>query len=202
MTAPIPVTAPGATPPPREGRRAVRWVTYLVLLPLPLWFVVAVLRDSGPVWRAEYYGNPELSGSPVVVKERRSTRYWDRQDPSVVGGFDVSSFSLRWDTCLRLREARQIPFQLVATGRASFAIDDREQLRVDGGKERAARGAVLALEPGTHHLRVEFSGRGWPAIGLNASFDGHAPVALPPEHSGAGVTWFQPRPGPQLCPEK
>jgi hypothetical protein len=182
-------------------RRAVRWATLLVLLPAPLWFLFALLRDPGPVWRAEYHGDPELSGPPVVVSERRSSRYWDRQDSAVAGGFDVSSFSVRFETCLRLREARQIPFQLVATGRASFAIDGREQLRVDSGKERVARGDVLSLAPGMHQLRIEFSGRSWPSIALNASFDGHAPVALPPERAVAGVTWLHPRPGPEPCPQ-
>lgn len=195
------MTAPGSATPRLEACRAVRWVTALVLLPAPLWFLFAVLRDPGPVWRAEYHGDPELSGPAVVVSERRASRYWDRQDPSVVGGFEVSSFSVRFDTCLRLRQARQIPFQLVATGRASFSIDEQERLRVDTGKERAARGAVLSLEPGTHHLHVEFAGHGWPSIALNASLDGHAPVAVPPEQSSPGVSWFHPRSGPEPCPD-
>jgi hypothetical protein len=185
-----------------QARRAVRWVTRLVLVPAPLWFLFSALRDPGPVWRAEYHGGPELSGPPVVVSERRSSRYWDRQDPTVVGDFEVSSFSVAFDTCLRLRQARQIPFQLVATGRASFAIDGREQLHVDTGKERMTRGEVLSLESGMHHLRVEFSGRGWPSIALNASFDGHAPVALPPERGVAGVTWIHPGSGPEPCPRE
>lgn len=195
------MSAPASAPPKPEARCALRWITPLVLLPAPLWLLFAALSDPGPVWRAEYHGDPELSGAAVVVSERRLSRYWDRQDPSVVGGFDVSSFAVRFDSCVRLREARQIPFQLVATGRASFSIDEQEQLRVDAGKERAARGAVLSLEPGTHHLRVEFSGRGWPSIALNASLDGHAPVAVPPERSARGVTWFQPRSGPEPCPQ-
>jgi hypothetical protein len=37
---------------------------------------------------------------------------------------------------------------------------------------------VLRLEPGLHHLFVEFTPAGWPAIGLNASFDGRAPQPL------------------------
>jgi hypothetical protein len=36
----------------------------------------------------------------------------------VPGGWDVASFSARFDTCLQLSEARELPFLLVATGAA------------------------------------------------------------------------------------
>jgi hypothetical protein len=179
-----------------------RWVTRVVLLPVPLWFGFAVLRDPGPVWRAEYHGSQDFSGPEVVVSERRLSRYWDRQDPSVPGGFEVSSFSVRFDTCLHLADAREIPFVLVATGSARFSIDEQPRLGLEQGKERGTRGATYRLDAGTHHLRVEFSGRGWPSIGLNASLEGHAPVAVPPEESVTGVAWFHPRGGPKPCPDR
>src|SRR5262245_17518671 len=138
-----PKAVPAAEPSQRAERSVVRWVACLALLPTPLWFLFAVLRDPGPAWRAEYHGSQDFSGSGVVVSERRLSRYWDRQDPVVPGGFEVSAFSVRFDTCLRLREARVIPFLLVATGSASFAIDEQERLRVDSGKERGTRGAEL-----------------------------------------------------------
>jgi hypothetical protein len=196
-----PKAMPAAEPSQRAARSLVRWVACLALLPTPLWFLFAVLRDPGPAWRAEYHGSQDFSGSGVVVSERRLSRYWDRQDPVVPGGFEVSAFSVRFDTCLRLREARVIPFLLVATGSASFAIDEQERLRVDSDKERGTRGAALELGAGLHHLRVEYSGRGWPSIGLNASFDGHAPVAVPAPQNPTGVDWFHPGLGPQPCAE-
>jgi hypothetical protein len=202
MSEPSAVSLPPPSPRvPRPGA-LVRWVTRAALLPVPLWFGFAVLRDRGPVWRAEYHGSLDLSGPEMVVGERRLSRYWDRQDPSVPGGFEVSSFSVRYDTCLRLAEAREIPFLLVATGSAHFSIDEQERLGLEQGKERGTRGANLRLDAGTHHLRVEFSGRGWPSIGLYASLDGRAPLAVPPEKSVPGVDWFHPRPGPQPCPER
>jgi hypothetical protein len=175
-----------------------RWITALALLPTPLWFLFAVARDPGPVWRAEYYGSADFSGPTVTVSERRSSRYWDRQNSLVPGGFDARRSSARFDTCLRLKQAREVPFQLVASGLASFAIDGQEQLRLDS-KEREARGAVSTLEPGVHHLSLDFSGRGWPSIALNASLDGRAPVAIPAPVAVSGVEWFHPRPGPVPC---
>jgi hypothetical protein len=198
---PSPMPASPLPPSPQRGG-AARWVTRVALLPVPLWFGFAVLRDPGPVWRAEYHGSQDLSGPEVVVGERRLSRYWDRQNPSVPGGFERSSFSVRFDTCLRLAEAREIPFVLVATGSAHFAIDGEERLALEQGQERGTRGASFRLDAGTHQLRVEFSGRGWPSIGLNASLDGHAPVAVPPEKSPRGVGWFHPQSGPKPCPER
>jgi len=189
-----------ALPSAASERRLTRWITALALLPTPLWFLLAVARDPGPVWRAEYYGGLDFSGPKVTVTERRSSRYWDRQNAQVPGGFGPRRFSARFDTCLRLKQAREIPFQLVASGLASFSIDGQEQLRLDS-KEREARGAVATLAPGMHHLSLDFSGRGWPSIALNASFDGKAPVAIPAPANVAGVEWFPPRPGPAPCGE-
>ncbi|MEO8181990.1 MAG: hypothetical protein ABI895_24410 [Deltaproteobacteria bacterium] len=203
MTEPSAACVPPSPVRPWPGRAGIsRWVTRVALLPVPLWFGFAVLRDPGPVWRAEYHGSPDLSGPEVVVGERRLSRYWDRQDPSVPGGFELSSFSVRFDTCLRLAEAREIPFVLVAAGSARFSIDEQERLGLEPAQERRTRGASFRLDAGTHHLRVEFSGRGWPSIGLNASLDGHAPVAVPPDESVRGVGWFHPQSGPKPCPER
>jgi hypothetical protein len=203
MTEPSVASPPASRWPPSPGRGAlVRWLTPVALLPVPLCFAFGVLRDPGPIWRAEYHGSQDFSGPEVVVSERRLSRYWDRQDPSVPGGLPVSSFSVRFDTCLRLSERREIPFLLVATGSAHFSIDDQERLGLDQGKDRGTRGASFQLAAGTHHLHVEFSGRGWPSIGLYASLDGHAPVAVPPEGSVAGVGWSHPQSGPERCPER
>jgi len=190
------------SPAPSPASRApsvTRWATLLALLPTPLWFLLAVARDPGPVWRAEYHGSLDFSGPTVTVTERRLSRYWDRQNSRVPGDFDIR-FSARFDTCLRLQQAREVPFQLVASGLASFSIDGQEQLRLEG-KERAARGAVSMLGPGVHHLRVDYSSRDWPSIALNASLDAQAPVAVPAPAAVAGIEWFHPRSGPAPCGE-
>jgi hypothetical protein len=179
------------------ARNLTRWAVALAVLPTPLWFLLAVARDPGPSWRAEYHGSLDFSGPQVTVSERRLSRYWDRQNSRVPGGFEIQRFSARFDTCLRLQQGREVPFQLVASGVASFSLDGQEQLRIDG-KGRQARGAVVTLPPGVHHLRVDYSGRDWPSIALNASFDGHAPVAVPAPATD-GNEWFHPRPGPVPC---
>jgi hypothetical protein len=177
----------------------VRCVTLALLLPTPLWFALAVLLDDGPAWRAVYHEQPDFTGQQVPAAERRLSRYWDRQDGYVPGGFNRRRFSAVFDTCLQLREPRAIPFQLVVNGSASFSIDGQQRLRAGESKERAARGEVLQLAAGMHYLRVEFVGDDWASIALNASLDGRAPVAVPPERASAGVTWSQPVAGSEPC---
>ena len=192
------MTASPASLPSASASKLTRWAAVLALLPTPLWFLLAMARDRGPVWRAEYHGSRDFSGPQVTVTERRLSRYWDRQNPRVPGDFQTQLFSARFDTCLRLQQVREIPFQLVASGVASFSLDGQEQLRIDG-KERQARGGVITLQPGVHQLRVDYSGRDWPSIALNASFDGHAPVAVPAPAGVDGSEWFHPRSGPVPC---
>lgn len=176
-----------------------RSVALAALLPTPLWFLLAVLADAGPVWRAVYYEKPDFTGRQVLVTERRLSRYWDRQNPRVPGAFNVRQFSAVFDTCLQLREPRAIPFQLIVSGTARLAIDGQERLRARKRQARDTRGEVLELSAGMHHLRVELTAEGWTSIALNASLDGRAPVAFPPEAEVPGVAWFHPRPGSEPC---
>ena len=53
----------------RQSQQVSRWAAALLLLPLPLYFLAAVIRDPGPAWRAEYRGITEPPGAGVVVAE-------------------------------------------------------------------------------------------------------------------------------------
>ncbi len=198
MNAPT-IASPAPLARATGSSHAPRWAAALALLPLPIWFLVAVVTDPGPAWRAEYYGNLDLSGAGTLVAERQVSHYWDRHNTFVPGALDARSFSARWDTCLSLATAREVPFMLVANGLARFEINGEEKLVAAGEKQRRTRGAVLRLEPGVHHLRVTFSARNGPSIALNASFDGQAPVPLSSERTTPGVRLTHPRVGDSPC---
>jgi hypothetical protein len=182
-----------------QSERVSRWAAALLLFPLPLYFLVTVARDSGPAWRAEYRAITEPPGHGVIAAERQLSLYWDRQNPNAPGGRDARSSAARFDACMQLQTAREIPFMLVANGIARFELDGEQKLSVDAVKERRASGAVLRLEPGMHHLRVELSARGWPSIALNASLDGRAPAPLGSGELAAGVELSEPLPGDHPC---
>lgn len=183
------------------ARRAARWATAASLLPLPIWFVASALLAPAPVWRVEYRESADFSGAGAVVHERELQRYWDKSNRRVPGGLSSSSFAARWDACLALREAREIPFLLAADGAARFALDGVERLRVESARgRRATRGELLRLEAGNHHLQVRLEPRGWPSVALLASFDGAAPRAIGSGELAPGIHTTPPGDGPAPCP--
>jgi hypothetical protein len=176
----------------RQDRRVARWAACLSLLPVPVWFIASAALAPAPAWRAEYRSSPDFSGPGAIVAERELQRYWDRLNREVPGELETQHFSARWDTCLRLDAARDVPLMLVADGSAQLSIDGRERLALESGVLRATRGEVLRLESGTHALRVVLSARGWPAIALLASFDGAPPRPIGSGHLAPGVDTFAP----------
>jgi hypothetical protein len=178
------------------------WAAVLGVLPLPLWFLMRVALAPPAAWRGEYRPREASgTGAPAVVFERELTRYWDRDDRVVPGGSDVKAFSARWQACMRLNAARAVPVMLVASGRASFALDGTELLRLPLDKTRRSAGAVLRFEPGVHLLTVDLDAAGWPSIALQASFEGEPPAPLGSGRVAPGVSIAPPRPGASPCGE-
>jgi hypothetical protein len=135
-----------------------------------------------------------------VVHERELQRYWDKANAAVPGGLSFRSFAARWDTCITLDEARDVPFMLSADGTAAFAIDGAERLRAQSASGmRATRGESIHLETGTHHLHVELEPRGWPSIALLASFDGSPPRAIGSGRISDSVRTAAPSDAPDPC---
>jgi hypothetical protein len=179
--------------------KVVRWVAAFALLPAPLWLLWSIATDAGPVWRARYFSAPDFQGEAFELRERHISEIFDATRHAPGESLSPQSFSARWDTCLELRAAREIPFQLVAEGSARFVLDGQEKLRVQGAAARATRGEVLRLEAGSHHLQVEFSTPAWPGVALNASFDGHAPIAVVGSVTVPGVKLLAPRVAEPPC---
>lgn len=164
------------------------WVALVALVPVPAWFFVHVGLDAGPAWRATYFAGSAFDGLTAVALERELSHYWDTQHSTTPGGFDARSSSAAFETCLELQMPLEAPVLLVGNGIARLLIDGVEQLSGADEKERWVRSKLLALAPGVHHVRVEFSARNWPSIGLLASLDGHAPVALASGRLSRGVS--------------
>lgn len=194
---PAPAAAPGA----EATRRMARWAAAVTLLPIPIWFIASAVLAPAPAWRAEYRESGAGGGARAVIRERQLQRYWDKSNAAVPGGLSPRGFVASWDTCLTLREAREIPLMLAVDGSARLVIDGAERLKAESASGmRATRGADIRLEPGTHHLHVELEPRGWPSIALLASFDGSPPRAVGSGELGAGIRTTPPRDGPAPCP--
>jgi hypothetical protein len=153
------------------------WMAAVVLIPAPLWFLLRVALDPGPAWRAEYFTDTAFGGASRVVEVRRLEQYWDNDHATLPNGADARTGSARYDTCIDVDAPRDVPILLVANGIARFSLGGAPELAGASEGERWVESKVLQLPAGSRRLTVELSARGWPSIGLLASFDGNAPVA-------------------------
>ncbi len=166
---------------------AEAWMAVVVLVPTPLWFLLHAAVDPGPAWRAEYFTDAAFAGAREVSAVRRMQEYWDTEHPSMPSGADPRRGSMRYETCIDVDVARRIPVLLVASGVARFSLGSQLELSGESEGERWVRSKELLLSPGSQRLTVELSARGWPSIGLLASFDGEAPVAIGSGELASGV---------------
>lgn len=105
-------------------------------------------------WRAEYYNNTWLGGTPVVRNE--SSVYHDWGYGSPVGGINADYFSARW--------TRNVHFSSDATYTFSATVDDGVRVWVDGAvvidkwypQSRTTHTGSIYLGAGTHQVKVEY----------------------------------------------
>jgi hypothetical protein len=173
----------GGTPLYRRKRQTL-WAAVgsaIVLLPIALYFVLHVeVPGTGP-WRAAYYADKALESRPVVVREDTIEHDW--KDTAPHEKIAPDKFSIRWDTCLRVEQAGPVVFQVHANDGARVYVDG--ELLIDAWEKdpstrrRGFGSGELELEPGIHHLRVEFfESLGDASIKLSASLDGNLPAPL------------------------
>ncbi|MGQ9516086.1 MAG: PA14 domain-containing protein [Anaerolineae bacterium] len=107
-----------------------------------------------PDWKGEYFGNPELAGIPVIVRNDPAVDF-DWGDGAPRPELPADNFSVRWTRRLWLEEG---PYQFRAL------VDDGVRLWVDGklvinawvdGPVREISGHMY-LAAGSHELRVEY----------------------------------------------
>ena len=166
----------------RKGERRAwgRRLGMVLLALLPVIVLLAVFPPDyreGP-WRAEYFENRTFEGEPHVRREGDLRFKWENSSPL----YDVpeDNFSARWDTCLLLDRAHEVTFQLVSDDGARLFVDG--DLVVDnwGPHSERSRGGKVALEPGLHHLHVDyFESKHNATVSLAASLRGERPESVP-----------------------
>lgn len=176
----------GGVPLYRRKQR-IRWASLgvaVLVLPIAIYALVhAEVPGTGP-WRAAYYAHKELEGAPVLVREDAIDHDW--KDTAPHEKLAPDKYSVRWDTCVRIDEAGPVVFQVNANDGARVAIDGATVIdawdKNPATRRRGFGSAELELEPGIHHLRVEFfESMGDAHIKLSASFDGSLPGPIPRE---------------------
>lgn len=166
--------------PPLVSRAGV-WAKRLGVVGAAVLAVVVVglrpwqLQGVGQ-WRGAYYPGKDLRGEPDIYRTPEINFDWGVAPPT--DSIPSDRFAARWDTCLVMDEAQEVAFQLVADDGARFFIDGEMVIDAwDLPEPPVAVGQKVNLEPGVHHLRVEFHEESLTASAhFMASFD----LDLPP----------------------
>ena len=110
--------------------------------------------DEYPDWKAEYWSNPELSGSPALVRNDASINYnWGVGSPPAP--IPADNFSARW-TRSRDFDSGTYRFHLNVDDGIRMWVDG--QLIVDEWQDGSRREITVdhSMASGMHDLRVEF----------------------------------------------
>ncbi len=114
------------------------------------WDQVVTFSD----WRGEYYATPDLTGSPVLIRNDPSINFtWGTGSPG--SGIPSDNFSVRWTRSLYF-DVNTYRFHLIIDDGARLWIDG--QLLIDEWHDAAVREATgdFALTQGTHTIRVDY----------------------------------------------
>jgi hypothetical protein len=166
-------------------KRRVRWAIVgvaIMLLPVLIYTALHSELDGEGPWHATYFGDRKLEQQATIVREADINHDWSKDAPH--DAVPPDKFSARWDTCLRIDEAEPLILQVNANDGARVYVDGAVVIEAwDKSPETRKRGfgsAELTLEPGVHHLRVEyFESLGAATLKFAASFDGELPVPVP-----------------------
>jgi PKD repeat protein len=143
-----------------------------------------VSDNSFPDWKAEYWNNTDLAGTPVLVKNEPGmdiSHDWVEESP-YPGCVNPDEFSVRW--------TRDLPFTARAATRFRMGSDDGSRLFVDGSPDLFSgtlwgihgyevRDIYLPLTTGTHRVVMEF---------FEGAIYAHALLQMTPEAAPCSFT--------------
>ncbi len=164
----------------RRMRRRLRRVGAFLAWTSPIWAYVLLTPFSwreGP-WRSEFFPTKTFEGASKVRRHNDIVFKWKKAAP--FKSFPEDGFSARFDTCLVLDEPAEPVFRLSSDDGSRLFVDGLLVVDNWGSHSVRVRSQSIALDPGVHHLRVEYFEHTGPAeIELDASFDGDRPRAIP-----------------------
>jgi hypothetical protein len=151
-----PSPTPSVTPSPSPTPTPVPTATPTrAIVPTATSTPVSVPVPAG--WRGEYYANPDLQGSPIVVRQDPTIGFdWVFDAPAP--GLPVDKFSVRWSTVASFEEGLYDFHAMMDDGMRVY-LDDA--LLIDEWRDEASREVTASrhMSAGPHALRVEYYDR-------------------------------------------
>lgn len=166
-------------------KRRARWAVVgvaIVLLPVLVYTALQTELDGDGPWRATYFRDRKLEKQATRLREANINHNWGKDAP--YDAVPPDKFSARWDTCLRIDEASLVILQVHANEGARVYVDGETVIdaweKAPKPRKRGFGSAELTLEPGVHHLRIDYvESMGAASMKFAASFDGEMPVPVP-----------------------
>ncbi len=131
-------------------------------------------------WRAEYYDNSRLEGTPVYVgSETKLDFHTDGRSPvPAIGG---GEFSIRWESQLVLPKESNVRFVVLSDDGARLFIDEQPVLDEWRSQTATSHETTVDLSAGSHRLRIEYFQRGGAAaFTLKLGVNGEEPSVTAP----------------------
>jgi PKD repeat protein len=118
------------------------------------WEKVNTATSYYPDWKGEYWSNPDLSGSPALVRNDVAIDF-DWGTGSAAAGLPADNFSARWTRTWTISDEGLYRFHLAADDGVRVWVDDALVIDQwwDGGREETAD---YWLDDGTYSLRLEY----------------------------------------------
>ncbi|MGY3211206.1 glycoside hydrolase family 3 C-terminal domain-containing protein [Mucilaginibacter sp. HD30] len=112
--------------------------------------------DGHQGFKAEYFNNVELKGTPVVAAEPEVNHFW-QEGESVSGNIKANNFSARYTTNYTAGNEGFITFEIDGDDGWRFLVDGKEVLNIWTRNRWGAQQYKLITEPGkSYKLELEF----------------------------------------------
>lgn len=178
----------------------MRIAPWAALAPIPLWFATASIVAEPAAWRAVYRSE---SGSAAVAElhDRQMSHNWaGKFSEALPPGLGSGGFVAEFDTCIRAEHDMHVPLMLTVDGKAELFVDGERQWGAKSeASKRGVQGQVLQLSAGVHHIMVRLDAKKRASVGLLASWDDRAPIAIGSGKVAPGVRTFLPAAGATPC---
>jgi hypothetical protein len=124
-------------------------------------------------WKGEYYANPDLEGTPVIVRDDSVLNFdWGSGSPD--GAIPVDGFSAQWTRAMPFEQTGQYILTARMDGGVRVHVDGVLQIDKWNESEPYTRTVTVSLEAGWHTVSVAYRERNGNAL---AEFV-HQPVVV------------------------
>jgi hypothetical protein len=167
-----------------SSRRIAGWAALVLVIgtgaAMVIGLMLSLVRGPQGPWRGDYYENQDFEGEATIRYARKLE--FDYKKGAPFAGMPKDHWSVTWTTCMEIEESTEVRFRVASDDGSRLYVDD--ELLVDnwGAHATRTRTGKVTLEPGSHHLRLDFyEDRHGANVKLEAAMDDGEATSISPE---------------------